>query len=250
MNPLVYLFLLSFVGSVAGLVGGLVLLIKKGWAHKLSVVATPLAAGVLLALSLLDLLPGAVKEVGDTAFVIVLVVFVVFFLIERFLFFLHHHSHPETGSHEDDSGVLPVIVGDTIHNFLDGVAVAASFMIDPSLGLVVAFSTFLHETPHEIADFGILIANGWSGKKAFGVNFLSALATFPGAFLTYAYASKVESSVGILLSVAAGLFLYVAATDFLPEVGRASNLAPYRQALFLVLGILVIIGMGILVPEM
>ena len=130
-----------------------------------------------------------------------------------------------------------MIFGDTVHNFLDGVAIAAAFLVNPSLGLVVALSTFLHETPHEIADFGILLSAGWSRQKAFVANLFSALATFPGALLTYFYASRVESAVGVLLAIAAGLFLYVAATDFLPEVRHAPKTKPWRQALLLIMGI-------------
>lgn len=255
MSPLFSLLILAFIGSIAGLIGGAVLIFKKNWAKALTSNAVPLAAGVLLAVSLLDLFPEAVEEIGDQAFPIILVVFVVLFLTERFFFSLHHHSDKDQALHSHGLGkakktIVPtVILGDTIHNFLDGVAIAASFMISPSLGLVVALSTFLHETPHEIADFGILLSAGWSRKKALATNFLSALATFPGALLTYFYASGVESAVGVLLAIAAGLFLYIATTDFLPEVGRAQKKSSWRQALFLIIGILVIVVLGIIFPK-
>lgn len=249
MNQIVNLLLLSFIGSVAGLIGGAILLLKGKWAKSLTHVAVPLAAGVLLAVSLLDLLPEAAEEIGDKAFTIVLIAFVAFFLVERFIFSLHHHDGEKAGSNLRDAIPL-VIFGDTIHNFLDGVAIAAGFIVSPSLGLVVALSTFLHETPHEIADFGILLSAGWKRQKVFIANLLSSLATFPGAILTYSYALQVESSVGIFLSVAAGLFLYVAATDFLPEVSHAPVGSSRRQALFLIIGILVIVALRIIIPEM
>jgi zinc and cadmium transporter len=238
---------LSFIGSVAGLIGGVVFLFKEKWAKSLASFAIPLAAGVLLAVSLLDLLPEAVSEIGDQAYSIILIVFVTVFLLEKFFFSLHHHDHKSACSHTN--AVPLVIFGDTIHNFLDGVAIAASFLVNPFLGLVVALSTFLHETPHEIADFGILLSAGWSRRKAFMANFLSSLATFPGAIMTYLYASQIKSAVGILLAVAAGVFLYVAATDFLPEVNRDRKESAGRQALFLILGILVIVILGAFIPE-
>lgn len=251
MSPLIAILSLASIGSIAGLIGGIVLLFKKDWARSLAAYAIPLAAGVLLAVSLLDLLPEAVTIIGNQAFSIILAVFVALFLFERFLFLLHHHHYEEENRvHGVETAVPLVIFGDTIHNFLDGVAIAASFIVSPSLGLVVALSTFLHETPHEIADFGILLANGWTRKRAFLANFVSALATFPGALLTYFYAVKVESTVGILLAIAAGLFLYVAATDFLPEAEHAPKASPWRQALLLIIGISAIAALGILVPEM
>lgn len=253
MSSLISLLLLASIGSVAGLVGGLILLLKKKWAKNLTTIAVPLAAGVLLAVSLLDLLPQAVEEIGEKAFPVILVVFVVFFLIERFLFSLHHHDDLENhGGHHHrhtETAVPLVIFGDTVHNFLDGVAIAAAFIVNPYLGLLVALSTFLHETPHEIADFGILLSAGWEPKRAFATNFASALATFPGALLTYFYAAKIESAVGTLLAIAAGLFLYVAATDFLPQVGRAPRDSVGRQSLFLIIGILAIVALGALFPE-
>lgn len=255
MSDLETLLLLAFIGSVAGLIGGLVLIFKRNWAKGLASVSIPLAAGVLLAVSLLDLLPEAVEEVGESAFMVVLVVFVALFLVEKFIFYLHHHHDVDDHDHGDhksghpETAVPMVILGDTIHNFLDGVAIAAAYMVDPTLGWIVAFSTFLHETPHEIADFGILLARGWSRQKAIIVNFLSALATFPGALITYYVAGDIEGAVGILLAVAAGLFLYVAATDFLPEVGHASRKGAVKQTAFLLLGVIIIVAVSMLLPE-
>jgi len=254
MQELPLLVIYTFIGSIAGLVGGFILLFRERWAKGLASVSVPLAAGVLLALSLLDLLPEAVEAAGETAFSVILIVFVVLFLVERFLFYLHHHQEDgemHTGhSHTHGQTTIPLIIfGDTIHNFLDGVVIGASFLVSPSLAMIVSFSTFLHETPHEVADFGILLAKGWSRKKVFLANFLSALATFPGAFLTYFYAEKVEEGMGILLALAAGFFLYVATTDFLPEATHAPRKFLFRQAIFMIIGILAIVSIRILFPE-
>src|SRR3972149_4452924 len=247
MGDFLNIALLAFLGSVAGLIGGAVLLFKESWSRKLSNLALPLATGVLLAVSFLDLLPEAVEEVGTGAFSIVLGVFILLFLIERFLFHLHHHS---SGDEVDPKTTIPLVIfGDTIHNFLDGVAIAAAFMVSPPLGLTVALATFLHETPHEIADFGILLSAGFKPSKAFLTNFYSALATFPGAFLTYFFSQKIEGSIGVLLSVAAGLFLYVASTDFLPENKMESEKSSIKNVSFLVLGVIIVILIGIALPH-
>ncbi len=254
-NNLLSLIGISFIGSVAGLLGGIILILKKKWANNLASVSVPLAAGVLLALSLLDLLPEAVETYGNGSFMIILGVFVVLFLIERFFFFFHHHTENESEhfdhSHENGrSGATLVILGDTIHNFLDGVVLGATFLVNPSLALLVSFSTFLHETPHEVADFGILLNKGWSRKQTLLANFLSSLATFPGAILTYLYADKIESGVGILLAIAAGFFLYVATTDFLPEATHAPKKLVVRQAVFLLIGVAIIIFIQKAFPEL
>lgn len=247
MNPVVYLFLLSLLGSIAGLIGGVFLIFNKSAANFLNRISLPLASGVLLSLSFLDLLPEATEEVGTLAFSIVLAVFVIIFLIERFALPLHHHEE----GHPLKSAVSFVIFGDTIHNFLDGVAIAAGFLIAPPLGLLVALGTFLHETPHEIADFAILMKSGFTKAKAFWANFFSALSTIPGAFLTFYYAESVENGVGILLSIAAGLFLYVAATDFLPELTHEHEKTSthWEQGFFLLLGVLATFLIRTLVPE-
>ena len=246
MNEALNLFLLSLLGSVAGLVGGVALILFKKSVGFLTRISLPLAAGVLLSLSLLDLFPEAVEEIGSGAFSIVLGVFIVLYLIERFIAPIHHHEDGHIRK-----SIPFVIFGDTIHNFLDGVAIAAGFLIAPSLGLLVALGTFLHETPHEIADFAILIRAGFSKAKAFWANFLSALATIPGAFLTFYYAEKIEGGVGILLAIAAGLFLYVSSTDFLPELTHEHERrgTHWELTVFFIVGVLAVLLIRIFVPE-
>lgn len=247
MSETTTLFLYALLGSVAGLIGGVILIIYKKSADFLTKISLPLAAGVLLSLSLLDLFPEAVEEMGFGAFSIVLGVFVALYLVERFIAPIHHHED----GHIQKSTVSLVIFGDTIHNFLDGVAIAASFLLSPSLGLFVALGTFLHETPHEIADFAILIRSGFSRSKAFWTNFFSALATIPGAFLTFYYAERLEGGIGILLAVSAGLFLYVSSTDFLPELTHEHQKrgTHWEQTAFLLIGVFAVVLIRTLIPE-
>jgi len=249
-----FLFVVS-IGSIAGLIGGLILLFRKNWALKLASVSVPLAAGVLLSISFLDLLPEAVEEYGRNAFVVIFAVFVILFLVERFFFFFHHHQEETekhiSHSHSSSSTVAPLIIlGDTIHNFLDGLVIGSSYSVNPSLASLVAFSTFLHETPHEIADFGILLNKGWSRRRTFLANLFSSLATFPGAFVAYYYSSRFENSEGFLLALAAGFFLYVSTTDFLPEATHAPKKFIGRQALFLLLGIAAVASIRLIFPEL
>lgn len=246
MHDFLYLFGFSFLGSVAGILGGIIFIYNKKASQILDHVSVPLAAGVLLAVCFTDLLPEAVASIDNLAFQIVLVVFVIAFLIEKYLFTLHHHEEEQKSL---SSAIPLVIFGDTIHNFLDGITIAVAFAVDPSFGFLVAFSTFLHEIPHEIADFGILLSAGWKKKDVLLANFLSSLATFPGAYIGYYLGYNNSHINGVFLSISAGLFLYVSATDFLPQLANNSEKS-LKQAVLLVVGVLIIIGVSTLVPEM
>ena len=247
MNPLIAILLLSFVGSVAGLVGGVIFLLKKEWARTLCKYAVPFAAGVLLSVSLLHLLPEAVHLTGEKAYFIVLIALLFSFFFEQYFAHLHHH---EDRKHTLTKASAPLVVfGDTIHNFIDGVAIASAYLIDPYFGLVVALSTFLHETPHEIGDFGVLMSAGWSRSKTFMANLFSATATFPGALLVFFFLRDAHDKIGILLAVSAGIFLYLGASDFLPEVGEEENGATkWKKFALLVMGVLTMYILSIISP--
>lgn len=217
MSEVIHLFLLALLGSVIALVGGVVFLFSRPLSQTLEKYSIPFAAGVLITVSMLGLLPEAVDALGEDAFLISLIAFLLAFLLDHAIVHLHHHTHKE--HRETESSVPLVILGDTIHNFIDGVAIAASFMVAPGLGLITALSTLLHEVPHEIGDFGILLRAKWKRKDILIVNIISASVTIVGAFFVYFFASG-EGSIGILLAVSAGLFLYLGASDFLPQVGE------------------------------
>jgi len=217
MNDVVSVLLLSTLGSLVALIGGVVFLYNKKWSKVLSRYSVPFAAGVLLTVSLVGLLPESVHMYGEGAFFVVLLTFFASFLFEQFVCHLHHHE-----SHDHDHGVksssVPlVLVGDTIHNFIDGVAISASFLVNPGLGLITAISTLLHEVPHEIGDFGLLLKAGWKKGKVLLVTALSASMPIVGAMMVLVFTPS-ESTVGVLLAIAAGMFLYLGASDFLPSV--------------------------------
>jgi zinc and cadmium transporter len=248
-NSVLILILLSLVGSVAGLIGGVIFLVKRQWSKVLSFYAIPFAAGVLLSVSVLHLIPEASEEMGSGAFMVTLISFLAAFIFEKYFASLHHHEGHE-GTLQKTT--IPLVVfGDTIHNFIDGVAIAAAYLVSPGLGLTVTLSTFLHETPHEIGDFGVLISRGWSRKKTFITNLLSALATIPGALVVfYLFPNASEGSVAWLLAVAAGVFLYLGASDFLPEIGEHENKRDtFLKVLLVVIGVFTIYFMSQILPE-
>jgi zinc and cadmium transporter len=248
MNDVIYLFLLALVGSIAGLIGGVIFLFKEDWARELCGYAIPFAAGVLLSVSLLHLIPEAHHEMGEGAFLVVLISFLASFLFEQFFAHLHHH---EDRKHTMLKSAVPLVIfGDTMHNFIDGVAIAAAYLANPLFGVVVAFATFLHETPHEIGDFGILMKAGWSRKKTFMANFFSATATFPGVYFVYFFAQGANEKIGALLAISAGIFLYLGASDFLPEVEENEQRNPsWKNLAPLFIGVFIMYILTMFSPE-
>jgi len=152
--------LLVLFGSLVALGAALASLRIKPLTRLFTRYGTSFASGVLLTVTLLDLIPEAVHEMGETAFFWVLFSFLATYIFENYLFTLHHH--PDQHHHAAHTTVVPLIIfGDTIHNLIDGAAIAAAYLATPSLGVVTALSTFLHEVPHEMGDIGVLLAAGW-----------------------------------------------------------------------------------------
>lgn len=247
MENVLPILALATIGSLAGLLGGIFILSQKSWTKSLSAHAIPFAAGVLLSVSLLDILPEALNQSSaGTIFPIILAVIILAFFFEQFFFHLHHHEEkPRTLR----SSIPLVIFGDTIHNFIDGVVIAASFLVAPTLGVVVAIATFLHEIPHEMGDFGLMLAAGWKRQQVILVNILSALATYLGAIIVLLFSNTFEANLAILLAIAGGLFLYIGASDLLPEVGHHQKDSPWHQALLLLAGVFLIWGIGQIFPH-
>ncbi len=255
MNETINLLLLALLGSVIALFGGVVFLFNRKLSSVLEKYSVPFAAGVLVTVSLLGLIPESEHEIGEMSHWIVLFSFLGVYLFEHLFFGIHHHGE-EDGKHEiKDSSVGLVIFGDTIHNFIDGVAIGASFLINPNLGLITAFSTFLHEVPHEIGDFGILLKAGWKRTKILAINIISSLMTVVGAFLVYFF-SQSEGLNGSLMAVSAGVFLYLGASDFLPKItasfsenDKEQKLHRLKSILPLILGSAIIILTLLLIPH-
>lgn len=246
MESTLAIFGLTTLGSLLGLLGGILLLFKKGWSRGISVHSIPFAAGVMLAVSFLDILPEAARGAGVEGILgTVLIVIVVAFFFEQFFVHLHHHGeHKRTLA----SSMPMVVAGDTVHNFFDGIAIAAAYLASPALGVIVAVSTFLHELPHEMGDFGLMLAAGWSRIRIIFINIISALSSYLGALFVILFSSQTEQSLSILLGVAGGLFIYVAASDLLPEIQEDQKDKPWHQAGLLLAGVLVIWVLTKLVP--
>lgn len=173
------------------------------------------SAGSLLGGALLHLLPEAVaaRGPGPGAFLPALAGFALFFLMEQFLSWHHGHS----GEADAKAPVTYLILlADGLHNFIGGLALGASFIVSTEVGIVTWIAAAAHEVPQELGDFGILVRGGWGRYQALAANFVSAATIVPGALLAYSLSSDVD--VTVLLSFAAGDFIYIAASDLVPEV--------------------------------
>lgn len=234
---LVYILVFTFIGSILSLAGSYLLLLKKGLTQSLSNQLLNFAAGALLATAFVDLLPEAVEFAGEAdIFIWSLAGFVSFFFAERFIqAFHHHHAHGHAAS------TFLILIGDGIHNFIDGIAITTAFLTSIPLGITTSLAVAAHEVPQEIADMGVLLNNGLSRSKALFYNFLSALTALAGALIAFFFASFIEQYLYIFLAVTAGHFIYIAASDIVPLLHEkyAENRKKLDGALFLI-GILAV----------
>lgn len=232
----------SLIGGLFSLIAGALLLTKQSTAKKLAKYATPFAAGALLAAVFLDLLPEGIAEANpDTVLAATLAGVLLFFLLERFLRWFHHH-HQHHGDSAKESSKSLIIIGDTLHNALDGVAIASAFLISVPVGIVTTIAVAAHEIPQEIGDFGLLLKKGMSRKKVLLANAFSALSTTVLAVITYALGSADKLPIGVLLGLSAGFLLYIAASDIIPSIheeSKDSDIFDVRPILLLA-GVLVV----------
>ncbi len=243
MNDLINIIFLVTLGSIISLIGGIILVIKEQFALKFAHFLSAYAAGALLGAAFFDLLPEAFEEsLHSDLFFWVVVGIVSFFLLERFIhWFHHHHDHPEDKNH---SIVALVAIGDSVHNFIDGVAIAGTYLVNPAVGLVTTIAVAAHEIPQEIGDFAILLNRGVKRKKVLLINLLSALAAVAGAVLTFILGDVIEPLLPAFLAVTAGFFIYIALSDLIPEIhNEEKRQIAMIEALILILGIITIWGM-------
>lgn len=151
----------TFFASITSLFLVAILLLHKTLIHKISFLLVAFAAGALLATGFLDTMKEAVSLAGDSVFFWVTLSIAVFFLTERLFLFLHHHDEEDNDTEKLKLPTAFLLFGDGLHNLIDGASIAASFLVSFPLGIVTTITVFIHEIPHELGDFGILIHKGW-----------------------------------------------------------------------------------------
>lgn len=204
----------SFIGVVA--IG-----LNQQFLSKILLSLVSLSAGTMLAAAMLHLLPESIDNLGSVLpLQLALASFIAFFLLERFLHWRHCHDKDHLEKHT--MGTMNLLA-DGIHNFLDGVLIAASFASGAGLGLVATLAIAMHEIPQEIGDFGVLLHSGFSKKRALLYNVLVSLTAILGGILGYLASHAMVSFAHLLVPVAAGGFIYISATDLIPELKGETN---------------------------
>jgi zinc and cadmium transporter len=211
------------------------------------------AIGTLLGAAFLEIIPHAFEtgEAHQVAFSILGGIFG-FFVLEKLLLYRHCHTeHCEVhDAHEHGRSGTLIVVGDTVHNFVDGVLIAAAFLQSTELGVVAAVAIIAHEIPQEVGDFLILLHSGYSRLRAFVLNMISSAATIVGGVIGYFGLQLIDGLEPILLGVVASSMIYVAVADLIPGLHRRPELRDTAfQALLIALGIGAIAAVGAVVPH-
>lgn len=250
---LLSIVLATLLVSLVSLVGILVIF-KRDNTNFLKALIS-ISAGALLSVAFLDMLPEAV-EAGSweihSIFMTVLVSIVFFFLLER-AFHWHHchcqvHGKPETRNKKN----LAIInlVGDGIHNFVDGALIASTFLLDFHAGVLVTIAVILHEIPQEISDFGVLLYAGLSKAKAIWYNLLTALIAVLGALVFYYFGTSVENIIPLVIAFAAGNFIYLSTADLIPELHHENDRKQIvYHSIWLVVGVVLMYIVANILPH-
>jgi zinc and cadmium transporter len=226
VTPFVWIVLGGVLMSVIALLGAVTFLLPAPVQKRLILPLVAFSAGSLLGGAFFHMLPAAARAdaSGLGMWIWVLLGFSVFFAFEQLL---HWHRCHHTGG--DPASTLPtmIVVGDALHNLLGGMAMASAFLVDVRLGIATWLAEAAHELPQELGEYGVLLHGGWSRRKALVVNVLSSVPFLVGGLLTWTASLRID--VAFLVPFAAGNFLYIAASDLIPEVNRHHRLATAAQ---------------------
>lgn len=239
MSQLIYITIANLLISLISFSGVFTLATKTLHSKKFIGIFVSFAAGTLLATAFINVLHEALETGSiDSVLLLTLTGMIFSFFLERFFVWHHHH-------HEDMHNIKPsawlVIIGDGIHNFIDGIAIAATFVASPAIGWATTLAIAAHEIPQEMADFSILRHSGVSTKKALWINFFSALTAVLGGFVGFYFISAFEELLPIALGFTAGIFIYVASADLIPSLHEEHhNEHVLKQVIPFILGIALI----------
>lgn len=226
MSIFFWIFISSFLISLISFVGILILFLKERLLERVFIFLVAFAAGALTGSAFLHLIPEAIHQVGAEEevilklFLYLLLGFCTVFILEQFISWHHHHTkeHPEIKPFS-----YLILVSDGIHNFIDGLIIAASFMASLPIGLTTAIAVALHEIPQEMGDFGVLVYSGFKKIKALFLNFLSAITVVLGGIVGFFLLERIDELIIFLLPFAAGSFIYIAASDLIPEIKQRGS---------------------------
>jgi len=233
--------------SLTAWIGVLTLFLRDELVDQLLLGLVALAAGSLIGGAFLHLLPRAIAESGsaDTLPLILFLIggFCLFYVLEQFLHWHHHHA----ATHEHEPVSYLVLASDTLHNFIDGLVIAGAFLLGTPLGVVTTLAIALHEIPQEIGDFGVLVYGGFGRRRALVLNYLTQATVILGGVVGFFLGDVVTGLPSVLLSFAAGNFIYIASSDLIPEIKQESGVR--RSILYFLVflgGIVLMLGVRLL----
>ena len=253
LTSTLYTILSTIVISLTGFIGFFTLSLSEKTLHRILFVLVSYSAGTILGAALFDLLPEAVELVDEAlVFPIVAAGFVFFLFLERVIYWYHGHGHEnEHGEEKVTMGFAYLnLVGDFIHNFIDGMIIAAGFINGFVVGLTAAIAVLFHELPQEMGDYGILVYAGIERRRALALNFLAAVSVVVGGAFGSLFIASVEELGGWMVAFSAGAFLFLSASELIPEMLREDDrMRSVIQLAILVLGMLTIYSLGLLFPH-
>jgi zinc and cadmium transporter len=234
---LFYIVLATFLTSLISLLAVAFLSFKDEAFNKIIPYFVALSAGTMMGAAFLHLLPETAEVIGlEEMFIVVLFSFVCFFFLEKVIHW--HHCHI-SGKHEHTLGHMS-LVGDGFHNFIDGAIIAAAFVADVKLGILTTLAVALHEIPQEISDFFVLLYSGWKKSAAIKANLLVAGTMMIGGIAGYFLANQINGVIPYLMAFAAGGFIYISASDLMPELREEKSLAKsFAYLIMFITGILI-----------
>jgi len=246
MNTILLILASVFAVSLISFIGAITLFINKKILDKILLYLVSFSAGALFADAFIHLIPEALEQSSIIFVSIYILAGILFsFVIEKFVQW--RHCHIPTSNHHPHPVAYMNIVGDVVHNLIDGMIIAGSYLVNIPLGIATTIAVIFHEIPQEIGDFGVLIYAGFKRKKALFVNFLTALSAFLGVFLTIILSKYLGNITLFLVPFAAGNFIYIAGSDLIPELHKETEFKKSAmQFISIVLGILVMLSLLLL----
>lgn len=253
LTSTLHTILATVVISLTGFIGFFTLSLNEKTLHRVLFVLVAYSAGTILGAALFDLLPEAVELVDEAlVFPIIAGGFVFFLFLERVIYWYHGHGHEyEHGEETVTKGFAYLnLIGDFIHNFIDGMIIAAGFINGFVVGLTTAIAVLFHELPQEMGDYGILVYAGIERRRALILNFLAAVSVVVGGVFGSLFIASVEELSGWMVAFSAGAFLFLSASELIPEMLEEDDRGrSVIQLAILVLGMLTIYSLGLVFPH-